>query len=204
MRDLEIRGAGNLLGAEQHGNVTAVGFDLYCRMLEEAVREAKGEELPKEQSIAIELQVKAFIPQEYIHDQAVKIDFYQRIYAAKEKEELNQLREELEDRFGQLPLPLVNLLDIAAIKVAAAQAKVQAVVQEKDVIKLKMGDNHGLTGPQLMELARKYRRQLSFSTSGGLEIIVNIRNLDRKVVLNFLEELILEISSIAQGEQVLV
>lgn len=204
MRDLEIRGAGNLLGAEQHGHVAAVGFDLYCRMLEEAVREAKGEEIPKEQNIAIDLQVKAFIPQEYIHDTGVKIDFYQRIYAAKEKAELTQLHEELEDRFGQPPIPLVNLLKIAAIKVIALRAKVQSITQEKDVIKIKMDHDHGLTGPQLLEVARKYRRQLSFSTAGGLEIMVNFRNFDRKEVLNFLEEIIMAISSIAQKENVLV
>jgi len=204
MRDLEIRGAGNLLGAEQHGNVAAVGFDLYCRMLEEAVREAKGEELPKEQSLSIELQVKAFIPQEYIHDTGVKIDFYQRIYAAKEKRELLQLQEELQDRFGQPPLPLVNLLKIAAIKAVAAEIKVQSINQEKDEIKIKMDQKHGLTGPQLMELARKYRRQLSFSTAGGLEVLINIRNVDRRELLNFLEEIIMEISSIAQRENVLV
>lgn len=204
MRDLEIRGAGNLLGAEQHGHMAAVGFDLYCRMLEEAVREAKGEELAAEPSIAIDLQVKAFIPQEYIHDTGTKIDFYQRIYAAKEKADLDLLYEELADRFGQLPLPLVNLLKIAAIKVVAVGLKVQLITQEKDLIRIRMDNNHGLTGPQLMEAARKYRRQLSFSTAGGLEIMINIRNLDRKEVLNFLEEVIMEISSIAQRKPLLL
>lgn len=204
MRDLEIRGAGNLLGAEQHGHVAAVGFDLYCRMLEEAVREAKGEEKPQETDVTIDLQVKAFIPQEYIHDTGVKIDFYQRIYAAKDRIELEKIQEELEDRFGQLPLALVNLLKIASIKVIATSLKVQGITQEKDQIKIKMEKDYQLKGAQLMEVARKFRRQLSFNTSGNLEIIINIRNLDRGEVLNFLEEIILEISTIAQQEQVLI
>lgn len=204
MRDLEIRGAGNILGAEQHGHVAAVGFDLYCRMLEEAVREAKGEELPRERIVTIDIQVKAYIPQEYIQDSGVKIDFYQRINAARDKEDIRQLAEELEDRFGDLPEPLTGLLKVASIKVAAHKSKVQSILQEKELIKIRMEDDHGLSGPQLMDLARRYRRQVSFNTSGGLEIVINIRNLDQKQVLQLLEEIIMEISSIAQKDYHLV
>lgn len=204
MRDLEIRGAGNILGAEQHGHVAAVGFDLYCRMLEEAVKEAKGEEIPQETTVQIDLQVKAYIPQEYISDTAIKIDFYQRIYAAREKEELQQLSEEMEDRFGDLPEPLQNLLAIATIKIAALNANVHSILQEKDYIAIKMTDNNCFTGPQLMELARKYRRQISFSSAGGLEIQVSIRNLDSSHMLKFLEEIVMEISAIAQKSPALV
>lgn len=204
MRDLEIRGAGNILGAEQHGHVAAVGFDLYCRMLEEAVKEAKGEEMPKEKEITIDLQVKAFIPQEYIFDSGIKIDFYQRIYAAKEAAELELLKEELEDRFGPLPDPLENLLKIAAIKVLASCAKVYSVLQEKGLIKIKIEDNHNLSGKNLMELAKRYRRQVSFNVANGLEIMINTQGLDIKKVLQLLEEVIVEISAIAQKESVLL
>lgn len=204
MRDLEIRGAGNILGAEQHGHVAAVGFDLYCRMLEEAVKEAKGEVKPQEKEITIDLQVKAYIPQEYIYDSGTKIDFYQRIYAAKDSAEIKMLAEELQDRFGILPQPLNNLLRIASIKVLAAEAKVLAILQEKNIIKLKMEEGHGLTGRNLMELARRYRRQVSFSVSAGLDIMINIQNLDVDKVLQLLEEVIMEISVIAQKESMLV
>lgn len=204
MRDLEIRGAGSILGAEQHGHVAAVGFDLYCRMLEEAVREAKGEKPIRQKNLSIEIEVKAFIPQEYIPDTGVKIDFYQRIYGVGEQEELEELKEELKDRFGELPQPLLNLLKIASIRTAAGKTKVQSIIQDKEVIKIRMEEDHGLQGQQLMDLTRRYRRQISFNTSGGLEIIVNTYNIERSKILDFLQELILEISTIAQSNVVLV
>ncbi len=204
MRDLEIRGAGNILGAEQHGHVAAVGFDLYCRMLEDAVREAKGEEQVKEKTITIDLQVKAFIPQEYIHDNGIKIDFYQRIYAVKEITEITSMVEELEDRFGDLPIPLFNLLEIAAIKIMAQKAKIQAITQEKEIVRLKLEDDHGFTGNHLMNLAKRYRRQVSFNTSDGLDILISIRNFSPQEILVFVKEVVKEIYAIAQKEETLI
>lgn len=204
MRDLEIRGSGNILGAEQHGHVAAVGFDLYCRMLEEVVKEVKGEEQPEEKVITIDIQVKAYIPQEYIYDTGTKIDFYQRINAVKDKTEVEQLAEELRDRYGEMPEPLVNLLKVASIKTLAAMAKVLSITQEKEHIKLRMEDDHGLNGNQLMDLARRYRRKVGFKTSGGLEILIYTQNLDKKQLLPFLEEIVAEISSIAQKPALLI
>lgn len=204
MRDLEIRGAGNILGAEQSGQIAAVGFDLYCQMLEEAVREAKGEERPEEKTVFIDIYVKAYIPQEYIADNGVKINFYQRINAVKEKGELTQLAEELKDRFGPLPEAVNNLLQIAAIKLVAVLSKIVSITQEQEIIKIKMADNHGLTGSELMDLARRYRRQVSFSVSAGLEIMVNIGNLQQQERLILLENIIAEISALALEEKILI
>ncbi|MDD2400885.1 MAG: transcription-repair coupling factor [Clostridia bacterium] len=204
MRDLEIRGAGNILGAEQSGQIAAVGFDLYCRMLEDAVTEAKGEELPQEKIVMVDIHVKAFIPQEYISDNGMKIDFYQRINAIKNKEELEIIAEELHDRFGELPEALTNLLKIASIKFDATLSKVVSIIQEKDVIKIKMENDHGFTGKELMDLARRYRRQVSFSASEGLEIIVRIRDLTQKQMLTFLKEILREIYTLAIKDKVLI
>lgn len=204
LRDLEIRGAGNLLGSEQHGQIAAVGFDLYCRMLEEEVRKKRSQQaiqqgrIPEETEseqpmVSIDLQVKAYIPAEYMEDAGTKIDFYQRINDARQKEDIEALREELVDRFGDLPDPLENLLRIGAIKAMAKEARILAVTQEPKVIKISMAEGHGLTGPELMELVRRYRRQVTFDAARGLEISVQLQKIDQSDVIRFLEKIVEEL-----------
>ena len=104
MRDLEIRGAGNLLGAEQHGHMEAVGYDLYCKMLNEAVKQLKGEMEEEETfTTTMDLNVDAFIPASYIPNEYQKLDVYKRIAAIENREEMEDMTEELIDRFGDIP-----------------------------------------------------------------------------------------------------
>jgi len=132
MRDLEIRGAGNLLGDEQSGHVAAVGFELYCQMLEdaaEAMREgaAEVEELEPREPVRIEVDVDAYVPAEYVPFEAAKIDIHRRVAAAQDPRELRALREELEDRFGPLPDPVSNLIDLQRARIALGDAGARAV-----------------------------------------------------------------------------
>jgi transcription-repair coupling factor (superfamily II helicase) len=131
MRDLEIRGAGNLLGDEQSGHVAAVGFELYCQMLEDAAEElrAGAEELPEEprEPVRIEVDVDAYIPAGYIPFEAAKIDVHRRVAAAREPGELRALREELEDRFGPMPESVSNLLELQRIRITLGDAGARAV-----------------------------------------------------------------------------
>ena len=131
MRDLEIRGAGNLLGDEQSGHVAAVGFELYCQMLEDAAEElrAGAEELPEEprEPVRIEVDVDAYIPADYVPFEAAKIDVHRRVAAAREAGELRALREELDDRFGPLPESVANLLDLQRVRIALGDAGARAV-----------------------------------------------------------------------------
>jgi transcription-repair coupling factor (superfamily II helicase) len=131
MRDLEIRGAGNLLGDEQSGHVAAVGFELYCQMLEDAAEQlrAGAEELPEEprEPVRIEVDVDAYVPADYIPFEAAKIDVHRRVAAAREPGELRALREELEDRFGPLPESVANLLDLQRVRIALGDAGVRSV-----------------------------------------------------------------------------
>jgi transcription-repair coupling factor (superfamily II helicase) len=122
MQDLEIRGAGNLLGPEQHGFMTLVGYDMYVRLLDQAVRRMKGEpvEKPKQISAAVEIPCDAYIPESYVLDSKERFAFYKRIAGAQELNVLNSIESELEDRYGDLPRATHNLLDVARLKIMCA------------------------------------------------------------------------------------
>ena len=135
MRDLEIRGAGNLLGAEQHGHMEAIGYDLYCKMLNEAVKEAKGITTEASFDTFIDVEIDAYIPMTYIPNEYQKLDIYKRIASLETEEEIDEMLEELIDRFGDLPKSVQNLLYIARIKAMAHQVYLTEVQQKEDTIK---------------------------------------------------------------------
>ncbi len=122
MRDLEIRGAGNLLGAEQSGHMESVGYDLYCKMLSEAVQEAKGIEVAEDFETTIDMSIDAYLPDSYISNEALKLDTYKRIAAIENNEEYDDMLEELLDRFGEPPKTVQNLLAVANLKAPAHKA----------------------------------------------------------------------------------
>ena len=121
MRDLEIRGAGNLLGTEQHGFISSIGFDLYCSLLKEAMQDLKGETREETHEAEIELRVSAFIPDDYIADRKLKVGFYQRLSRVEDERDILTLREEMQDRFGRLPDPVRVLFDLVSIRQIAAR-----------------------------------------------------------------------------------
>src|SRR5436190_5278265 len=137
MRDLEIRGAGNLLGSEQSGHVAAVGFELYCRMLDEAVQAARpDEESPSWEPVRLDVPVDAYVPSDYIAYEVAKIDVHRRVAAARERADLAALAEELEDRFGPVPDPVDALLKLqdARIKLGRAGARTAELRGDRLVI----------------------------------------------------------------------
>ncbi len=127
LHDLEIRGAGNILGAEQSGHISAIGFELYTHMLEQAVRELKGEDTTEETDPALDLNVSAFIPEAYVPDTAHRLGIYKRLSGAKTTEELADLRDELEDRYGEPPGQVKRLLEVMEIKVLAKGLKAAGI-----------------------------------------------------------------------------
>jgi transcription-repair coupling factor (superfamily II helicase) len=135
MRDLEIRGAGNLLGAEQHGHIAAVGFDTYSRILAESVAEMKGEPLPEERDVRIDLPVRAFIPVDYSGDERLRLELYRRIASARGEEELERVRAEAEDRFGPLPSEVETLMDVARLRIACLELGVEEVTTYREQIR---------------------------------------------------------------------
>jgi transcription-repair coupling factor (superfamily II helicase) len=129
MRDLEIRGAGNLLGAEQSGHIAAVGFEMYLRLLEEAVAAARGEvpEVRDERPVIVELPLDAYLPPAYVMDEIERVDLYRRASGTGSLVEVDDLAEELADRFGEPPEPALNLLGLSRVKILVREAGASAV-----------------------------------------------------------------------------
>ena len=189
LKDLEIRGAGNLLGVEQSGYIAAVGFDLYCRLLTEAVENIKEKQAgegrrkilqPTVPTIA--LPINAYIPEEYIFTPSTKLAFYQRLAAAKRAEEIGDIAQELSDRFGALPPPVKNLLYIVEIKQLAAEAKVESISTKDKQITLRFDDTKELT-----------RLPLSQDYKSGIKIRTKQIELDIKRIGNNWQEMLKEV-----------
>jgi transcription-repair coupling factor (superfamily II helicase) len=166
MRDLEIRGAGNILGVEQHGHIAAVGFDLYSRLLEEAVREAKGVEAPVPAETSIELPVEAYIPDAYIPDTNQKVAIYKRIASFDSLEEIPDMEDELVDRYGDLPAPVNNLLAVARIRVLAGKLKIKSISLVSNQLRLLLHPGQTLAGEDLVAAGSHYPNRVKYSVAG--------------------------------------
>ena len=162
MRDLEIRGAGNLLGAEQHGHMEAVGYDLYCKMLNEAVLEEKGIERQEDFETTIDMSIDAFIPERYIPNEIQKLDIYKRIAGIESNEEYEDMLEELMDRFGEPVKSVQNLLAIAKMKAIAHKAYVIEVKQRGDEIRILLHERARLNPAKIPELLQRHQGELTF------------------------------------------
>jgi len=213
LRDLEIRGAGNFIGAEQHGHLAAIGFGLYMKMLKEAVQELKGERIQEQVEPSIDIQVKAILPDEYIVDKQLKATLYQRLAAINSEEEISNFIDELIDRFGTPPAEVENLLQIIRIKLRAKTLNIEHIFQQKQNITLRFADDPGLNGEKLMEIAANYPYPISFSVAEGgkLELRVRLRLLSMEDIfkaiiklLSMLEEYISNFDGLADREAVTI
>lgn len=162
MRDLEIRGAGNLLGAEQHGHMEAVGYDLYCKMLNDAVRYLKGEAEDEDFATTMDLNVDAFIPDSYISNEYQKLDIYKRIAAIENEEEMDDMVEELIDRFGDIPKRVMKLLEVAGLKALAHSVYVTSVEQKGQQFTFTMYEKAKVCPERIPELLKSYQGDLTF------------------------------------------
>ncbi|MDD2420770.1 MAG: transcription-repair coupling factor [Heliobacteriaceae bacterium] len=186
MRDLEIRGAGNLLGPEQHGQMAAVGFDLYCRLLEEAVRELQGEKPAPELEITVEIQVDAFIPDDYIADPGLKVQFYKRLLVAKTPDQVEALEEELLDCYGDQPGPVRNLIRLSRLKAYGQQCGLALVQREKDLVRLRFHPAGNVAAPGLAALVQFLGRRVHFSAAGNFEIRIRVDRLSTGEIMTLL------------------
>ncbi len=166
MRDLEIRGAGNLLGAKQHGHMQAVGYDMYCKMLNEAVKKLKGINTEEDFNTAVDLDVDAFIPPSYIVNEFQKLDIYKRIASIENQNESEDMKEELLDRFGEIPKSVDNLLRIALVRVKAHKVYIPEVRGKNEEIRFLLNADAKINVEHIPVLLKKYPK-LSFNAKGA-------------------------------------
>ncbi len=162
MRDLEIRGAGNLLGARQHGHMEAVGYDLYCKMLNEAVKNLKGEHTQEQFETTLELNVDAFIPPSYIPNEFQKLDIYKRIAVIENREDEDEMVEELIDRFGEPPKSVENLLEISRLRAKANACYYTEIKESNDKIKFVFYFQAKVNPANITQMTKRYEGALKF------------------------------------------
>ena len=189
MRDLELRGAGNLLGAQQHGHMNAVGYDLYCKMLNEAVKEAKGIHTMEDFETSVDLNVDAYIPDSYISSEFQKLDIYKRIAGIETQQDYDDMLEELLDRFGEPGKAVLNLLAIAKLKAIAHQGYVTEIKQTGKTVRFTLYEKARLNTEGFPALMQKYRRGLQFKNEQEPKFILEPQGNLILALTEFAEEL---------------
>jgi transcription-repair coupling factor (superfamily II helicase) len=184
LRDLEIRGAGNLLGAEQHGQIAAVGFDLYCQILAQAIAEMKGEPIEAEPELpSVDLPVDAYIPETYINIEAQRVYFYKKIAAARSLQEVQRIQDELDDRFGDPPKQVWHLLAILRLRIRCRELGIDRISLEKRQIVIRFAPGFRLTPEVRQKLAKTYKNHWFAADHARL-------NIDSPRILDFVEDMV--------------
>jgi len=194
MRDLEIRGTGNLLGPEQHGYIEAVGFELYCQMLSEAVRQLKGEAVDRRELPAVELPLDAYIPEGYVQIEGHRLDLYRRISLVRDTGALRQIEEEMVDRFGALPPEAENLMRVLSFRLTCAERGITQVTVESGAVVLRVADDRAVTLKSKRVIAKyalMHRRQtLRDVVVERRRVVVRFMNIPMAERLRALDELV--------------
>ena len=191
MRDLEIRGAGSLLGEIQSGHLEQVGYDTYCNLLDQVVKEMKGIEIEEEPEIQIDLDVTSYIPEEYIADSNQKIEVYQNIALCKNEKDIMDITDELIDRFGNMPKEVENLIKIARIKYLAKNLKVEKISSKKAFAVITFSANN--FNLDVNKLVKEYGKRIKISAGIKPRITIDLQKEDEKTLLKGITEFLQKI-----------
>jgi transcription-repair coupling factor (superfamily II helicase) len=196
MRDMEIRGAGNLLGSEQHGHMESVGYDMYCRLLDEAVSELKGEPPRREEAeITIDLNVSAYIDDSYIGVESRKIEMYKKIAAIRDEQDVLDIEDELADRYGEMPEPVRNLVSIAYIKALSQSLGFVTVSEKNDTVQFVLGGAKKIDFRAIGKAAEKYKRQLLFNAGTAPYLVYRVMPGQKSRILDNIKILLQDLKS---------
>ena len=195
MRDLEIRGAGSLIGEIQSGHLEQVGYDTYCNLLDEVIKEMKGIEVREEVDIQIDLNVTSYIPDEYIKDSSQKIEIYQNIALCRNEEDIQNVIDEMIDRFGNMPSELENLIEIARIKYLAKQVYIDKIASKRTAVVFTFEQER--FNIDIPNLVKKYGNKIKFSPGIKPMITLEIGSTNERQILNDVTEFCKELNKIA-------
>jgi len=197
MRDLEIRGCGNILGSEQHGHMLAIGYDLYVKYLDRAVKKLSGTQLEEDIEISVDLSVDGYIPSSYIKNEEQKIEIYKKIAAISSDEDILDITEELIDRFGNVPKEVNNLIKVAFIKTLCKKLNIKEIIQSNKFVRFMFITNRGLSVEAINYMLKKYPLRVKFDSSKEPFVKYQLSSIEQSSLLEEIKTLLEELCDIS-------
>ncbi|NLZ48351.1 MAG: transcription-repair coupling factor [Clostridiales bacterium] len=201
MSDLEIRGAGNMMGSAQHGQMSVVGYDLYCRMLEETIKLIKGEITEEEIETTVELNIDAYIPTNYIEDEVQKIEVYKKIAAISGFDDFMDVKDELEDRFSEIPQPVYNLMDIAYLRSLGKKLGIVEIKEKGNEVYFYFKDKDKLKDVMIRALMEKYSKKIVFKLGDRPAVAYKIQDVKKEDLLGIFKEMLHYLLQLDEGKE---
>lgn len=200
MRDLEIRGAGNLLGSQQSGNIASIGYDLYCKMLEQEVNKFKGKVVEEELEVTIDFKISAYVPASFVTNQQYKLELYKKISSIRDQQDAFDIEEEIEDRYGSITTVIYNLLSISLVKALAAKLKIKNVTDKKDFVEMEYASSEKLDLDLISKIGVKFNKCVKFEFAQKPMMVFRYskKGLINEKRLKELEEFLLKINNIKE------